>query len=219
MIKIKICGITNVEDAIYCSKYSDLIGVIVDVPVDTPRKIDRKKAKEIFSKTLFVEKVVVLMPKSVEEVVEIDRYLKPDYIQLHGNETIEMVKEIKDSINARLIKAITVKDYDAIDVAKSYARYVDAILLDSKKESYVRGVTHNWQISKTIAKKVDVPVFLAGGLNVENVVNAVKHVNPYGIDISSGVEEYPGKKDHLKVKLLYARIQEFIVKMIKEKTF
>lgn len=219
MIKIKICGITNIEDAIFVSKFCHLIGVIVNVPVDTPRKIDVEKAREIFSRIKFVQKVVVTMPRDIKDVLEIYRELKPDYIQLHGNESLEFVREIRKRLPCGIIKAITVDDEKSIDVAKKFERYVDAILLDSKKVDYIKGRIHNWNISRKIVESINKPVFLAGGIDDKNVVDALKIVKPYGIDVSSGIEKYPGKKDHKKVFNLYINVQKFLIEEIKSNNF
>ncbi len=214
MIKIKICGITNVEDAIFCSRFADLIGVIVNVPVNSPRKIPIDRAREIFSKVSFVEKVVVTMVNDVEKTLNIVDELNPDYIQLHGNETVEIVEELRRNISCKIIKAIIVEDERSIDIAKEFERYVSAIILDSKKRNYIKGERHDWRISKEIVKHVNVPVFLAGGINEKNVIEAIKFVKPYGIDVSSGVEKYPGKKDYKRVLNLYLNIQKALIEEI-----
>ncbi len=220
MTKVKICGITNSEDAIAAAEFgADAIGVIVDVPVETPRKTSVKKAKEILdSVPLFVSKVIVLMPESVEYVFDISDELNPDAIQLHGNESqdfiLELKKEIirrqsrrsseaKPRIKAKIIKVLHVDDNTKINYIMRYAEISDAILLDTKFGDSVGGTgkTHDWTKSKMICDMIKpTPLILSGGLNPGNVENAINTVNPYAVDVSSGVESMPGKKDKRKIE-------------------
>ncbi len=197
MVKVKICGITNEEDMDFCSKLADAVGVIVEVPVNTPRKLDRKRARDILSTANpLTYRVAVVMPKSLEEALEIYEYVEPDALQLHGNESVELVEKLKNEVNTHVIKAVHVKGLESLKIAESYAEVCDAILLDT---GYGSGKTHDWGISKAIVEKIKKPVILAGGLKPENVKSAILEVKPYGVDVSSGVEKEKGKKDFKKV--------------------
>ena len=212
LVKIKICGITNEEDMAYISKRVHAVGVIVDVPVKTPRKISLDKAVELKSYVApFTSLVSVLMPNSMEEVLEVYDALKPNAIQLHGFESLEFVKKLRDlknngKIDAHIIKVIHIPKDEEIDfktllnTAKEYEKYVDALLVDTKIENIkLEGKTHNWAVSKTLRECLKKPLILAGGLNKDNVLEAIKTVKPYAIDVSSSLEAYGGKKDLKKV--------------------
>ncbi len=197
MVKVKICGITNEEDMDFCSKVADAVGVIVEVPVNTPRKLDKKRAKDVLSTANpFTYKVAVIMPRNFEEAIKIYEYLEPDALQLHGNESVELIEEIKKETNVHIIKAVHVKGLESLKIAESYAEACDAILLDT---GYGSGKTHDWGISKAVVKKIRKPVILAGGLNPDNVKSAILEVEPFAVDVSSGVEKEKGKKDFEKV--------------------
>ncbi|XRO76134.1 phosphoribosylanthranilate isomerase [Methanocaldococcus sp. 10A] len=212
MVKVKICGITNEEDMAYISKRVHAVGVIIDVPVKTPRKISLDKAIELKKYIApFTSLVSVLMPNDIKEVLEIYKNLKPNAIQLHGFESLDFVKEIRNlknngKLNADIIKVIHIPKDEEIDfkallnTAKEYEKYVDAILVDTKIENIkFEGKTHNWAVSKKLKESLEKPLILAGGLNKDNVLEAIKIVKPYAVDVSSSLESYGGKKDLKKV--------------------
>lgn len=205
MTKVKICGITNSEDAIVAAESgADAIGVIVDVPVETPRRVGAEKALEILTSVpLFVSRVIVLMPESVEYVLGIVDELNPDAIQLHGNEPLDFISELKKNIKAKIIKVLHVDDNTKINYIMKYAEVSDAILIDTKFGNIPGGTgkTHDWTKSRMICDMIKpTPLILSGGLNPENVRNAINTVNPYAVDVSSGVESSPGKKDRGKTE-------------------
>ncbi len=202
MVIVKICGITNVEDALKCEELgADFIGTIVDVPVETPRKIGIETAREIHDEiTPPVTGVAVMMPESIEEALRIYDGVLPAFIQLHGSEGVMFLKELRSLVPCNIIKTIHVKGEDSIKEAVKFSKFTDAILLDTpSKEMGGTGKTHDWEISRKIVEAVQKPVILAGGLNPENVKEAVETVRPYGVDAASGVEKEPGKKDFDKV--------------------
>ncbi|AIJ06205.1 phosphoribosylanthranilate isomerase [Methanocaldococcus bathoardescens] len=196
----------------YISKRVHAVGVIIDVPVKTPRKISLDRAIELKKYIApFTSLVAVLMPNSIEEVLEIYNALKPSAIQLHGFESLDFVKELNElknngKLNSHIIKVIHIpKDEEIefknlLDIAKDYEKYVDAILVDTKIENIkFEGKTHNWTVSKKLRESLEKPLILAGGLNKDNVLEAIKTVKPYAIDVSSSLEAYGGKKDLKKV--------------------
>lgn len=200
MIRVKICGITNSEDALMAVNYgADAIGII-NVK-GTPRFVDLKIAREIFdSLPVFVSKVIVAMPETIEEALEIEK-TKANYIQLHGNESLDFVRELRGKTNLGIIKKISV-DENCLKNSKRYSGIVDAILLDTKVKGLSGGTgkVHDWDMSRNIVESIRKPVILAGGLNPENVKSAVEKVRPYAVDVSSGAESMPRKKDKRKVE-------------------
>jgi phosphoribosylanthranilate isomerase len=207
-MKVKICGITNPEDALSAAKCgADAVGV-VNIK-ESPRYVSLKEAEDIFSiLPVFVSKVVVATPKKLEDVLKIEE-TGADYIQLHGNESLELMREIAESSRLRIIKAVAAQDGCETE-AKIYSRIADAILLDTPSHLFGgTGRVHDWSISRRVVEVVDKPVILAGGLTAENVARAAAAVKPYAVDVSSGVEIRPGKKDEKK-------IMEFIMRAKKK---
>lgn len=215
LMKVKICGITNREDAIIAVKHgADAVGAVVDVPVKAPRKITAEKAKEIFSSVpVFVSTVAVVMPRTLDDASKIIIKANPDIIQLQGYESPEFVCEIKNKFpNLKIIKVVHIEgrdDFNKQKIDKILNEITDyknagasAVVLDTKTKSGIGGTgkVHNWNLSKVINEKIDIPLILAGGLNPENVKEAVVLVKPYAVDVSSGVEAVLCKKDREKVR-------------------
>lgn len=202
MTLVKICGNTTKKDAAKCEELgADLIGTIVEVPVATPRKVSREKAAEILSGVSSAGRVMVIMPRSVDEALEMYDVVAPDYIQLHGNETLQFVRELRSLVPCNIIKTIHVSGEKSIKEAKKFAACCDALLLDTPSpQRGGSGATHDWEVSRKIVGAVNIPVILAGGLKFSNVKRAIETVCPYGVDASSGVEKTKGKKDYAKMK-------------------
>jgi phosphoribosylanthranilate isomerase len=207
-MKVKICGITNQKDALSAAKCgADAVGV-VNIK-ESPRYVSLKDAEDIFSiLPVFVSRVVVATPKTMDEVRKIEE-TGADYIQLHGNESLEQVKEIAENSRLRIIKAIAAQDGCETE-ARIFSRVADAILLDTKMEGALggTGMVHDWDISRRVVEVVDKPVILAGGLTAENVARAAAAVNPYAVDVSNGVEASPGKKDEKKIAEFITRAKK-----------
>lgn len=200
MVLVKICGNTSKEDALMALNLgADLVGVIVDVPVATPRKVSASNAREILS-DVQGRGVMVIMPEGVEQALDYCDRVDPDYVQLHGGESVDFVKELRN-LSCGIIKTVHVAGRDAITDALKYASYCDYLLLDTPSAGMGgSGLKHDWVISREIVRSAKVPVILAGGLNPGNVEEAVRAVKPYAVDAASGVESRPGKKDYNKVK-------------------
>ena len=125
-----------------------------------------------------------------------------------SNWKIKELRNLKNNgkLNSNIIKVIHIpKDEEInfktlLNIAKDYEKYVDAILVDTKIENIkFEGKTHNWAVSKKLRESLEKPLILAGGLNKDNVLEAIKTVKPYAIDVSSSLEAYGGKKDLKKV--------------------
>jgi phosphoribosylanthranilate isomerase len=128
-----------------------------------------------------------------------------DCIQLHGEEPVELVADLRENMESRIriIKKIGVGGdrKRSLENALAYENVVDALLLDTAAgEIGGTGKEHDWSISKEIVERVKKPVILAGGLNPDNVTKAIALVKPYAVDVSSGVESEVRKKDAVKVK-------------------
>jgi len=192
--KIKICGITNTKDALLASQLgADALGFIFYR--ESKRYIDPEIAKRIISSLPpFVTTVGVFVNQSLDEIIAIKDKTGIDAAQLHGDETPQFCS----SVPLKVIKAIRVKDdLDEHGVAQ-YP--VQAILFDtySDVEYGGTGKSFNWEILKDIS--ISGEIILSGGLSPDNVAEAVRTVRPYAVDVSSGVEATPGKKDHMKLR-------------------
>lgn len=201
-VKVKICGITNNKDLVTAVEAgADAVGFVVNVP-SSPRNITPEKAGMLMKNTpVFVKNVVVTVPKSLSELIEIYERLRPDILQIHGHNLSDSV--IREKLaNTRLIRAIQVKSDHAVEETVKATNTFDAILVDSFVPDKFGGTgkVHNWELSKRVRQKVHPkPLILAGGLNPENVQDAIRTVKPYAVDVSSGVESQPGIKDSKKV--------------------
>lgn len=193
-VRVKICGITNAEDARFAaSAGADALGFIFFK--GSPRFITIDAAAEITGELPpFVAKVGVFVDEALETVNEIGTRLGLTAVQLHGNESAEYCS----SVRLPVIKAFRVKDESSLrDLGKFRAA---AFLLDSFVPGQLggTGAKFNWDLAVQ-AKKLGTSVILAGGLTPENIAEAVKMVQPYAVDVSSGVEKKPGLKDPQKV--------------------
>lgn len=203
MIKVKICGITNYDDAdMAVSLGADALGFIF-APA-SPRKIEPATAAEIIKRLPpFIKTVGVFVNEDIEKIKDISAYCGLDAIQLHGDETPEAC----ETLMPRTIKAIRVKDDTDLSKLQAYMGKVRALLLDtySEKAAGGTGKTFNWDKAIEI-KTLGLPVILAGGLTPSNIEEAIKKVRPYGVDINSGIEKSQGIKDHGLMKELFLNI-------------
>lgn len=203
MFRIKICGITNLEDAKKATESgADAIGFIF--VESSPRKILPQSAAGIIDKLpKEIFKVGVFANQKIEEIKATLDGCKIDAIQFHGDETPEFCNEFS---SFKIIKAFRVKDKTSQDEAKDYKK-VDAFLLDAFSKDTLGGTgkVFDWNIARDFIKSCEKPVILSGGLTSENIIDAIKTVRPYAVDVSSGVESTPGKKD-------YRLLGEFIEK-------
>ncbi|MBI4330202.1 MAG: phosphoribosylanthranilate isomerase [Chloroflexi bacterium] len=194
MIKVKICGITNLEDALMALEAgADMLGFIFAA---SPRQINLDRAREIIPKLPPGTRTVgVFVDSEIETVRSVAHILQLHRVQLHGAEPPEYCQALGPG---RVIKAFRVRDETVLDIIPAYE--VDALLLDSYDPSKAGGTgrTFNWDIARDAGKYGK--IILSGGLNPENVKEAIARVEPYGVDVSSGVETAPGKKDPRKVR-------------------
>jgi phosphoribosylanthranilate isomerase len=197
-VKVKICGITNVDDALAASGLGvDALGFVFHR--ESPRYVSPDQAGEIIGRLPpFITTVGVFVDMPPGEVEAIMQHASLDVAQLHGHESPGMCM-----LGRRVIKAIRVKELGDLEPLLHYR--VSAFLLDTyTQESFGgTGQIFNWDIA--LHAKQFGKIILAGGLNPDNVGKAVQWVRPYGVDVSSGVEERKGKKDHRKMELFIAR--------------
>lgn len=215
MIKVKICGITNIEDALAVISYgADAIGFLVgQVHYSTGSFITPEQAAEIVDALPpYCSTVLVTHTSHTDEVVGLARKSKVNTIQLHGETTPEEALEIKKELPyIKTYKVVHVFDESAIEEAKRYEKVVDGIILDTaiKETGQVGGTgkVHDWSISHKLVQSVSSPVILAGGLNPDNVIEAINAVQPFAVDVNSGVTNKDGTKDLEKVKIFVQRVK------------
>ncbi|MCP8306621.1 MAG: phosphoribosylanthranilate isomerase [archaeon] len=199
MVRVKVCGITNerdLEDAV--SAGADAVGFIVDVR-SSPRSLTIDRARELMKKApIFVSRIVVTVLEDLDRLITIKNELKPEYIQIHGNR--DYSREALN--NARLIKAVALKSTRSMKAILDDLEDFDAILIDSYMEGKHggTGIINDFEMCKKVREAIyPKPLILAGGLNPDNVEEAVRIVKPFAVDVCSGVESSPGIKDRKKL--------------------
>lgn len=197
MVKAKICGITNLVDALASVNAGcEALGFVFYKK--SPRYIAPEKAKEIIRHIpKEIVKIGVFVNENEKEIIRIAKLCKLDMLQFHGKETPEFCERFKDKY--KVIKAFRVKR--CIN-RKRVSRYKPfAFLFDTfaSKKAGGTGKTFDWRLIRHI-DDLKRPVFLSGGLTAKNVEDAIKCVKPDWVDVSSSVEKSPGIKDHKKVK-------------------
>ena len=197
MTRIKVCGIMNELD-LDCaiSGGADAVGFIVEVE-GSRHRISAEDAMELIRLVpVFTKSVAVIAPNSPEEAVLLARKTGADLLQVHGTLGAEEIKELKNQVHQKVIAAVP----PGVE-AHRMAGAADAVLLDTFKDGKLggTGAVHDWSVSAAVARDLQIPVILAGGLDPSNVGEAIRMVKPYAVDVSSGVEA-AGRKDPKKVE-------------------
>ena len=199
--KIKICGIKKIETLKCCIQNNiNYFGLIFYKK--SPRYISYEKALDLinYSKNKNISSVGVFVNENMEYINKIIKKLNFNFIQLHGEENDTYISNIKKNKNIKIIKVISVSTLNDIKKIKEYPNS-DLFLFDykpSKKElPGGNAKTFNWSLLKGI--KIEKPWFLSGGININNINDIKNYAIPYGIDVSSGVEEKLGIKNNKKI--------------------
>ena len=225
MTRVKICGMTNAEDVRLCAEIgAHALGFVVEYPVDVPWNIDRLVARELMQGVPpFVTKVIVVGDEP-QRVIELTDTLRPHVVQLHGNEPLDvtrsLVSKLKSEKGVLVIKALRFSSEsgkyicekeDPLEAARILQDTgVDALVLDSVSNTRPAGTGKvvDWQVARELRQQLRLPIILAGGLNSSNVGQAIAAVDPYGVDVISGVEDPVRKKNPDKLKAFFKSIQE-----------
>jgi len=198
--RVKICGITNSEDAqAAISSGADALGFLVGLIYPSADQLTPERARElVIGLPPFVNSVLVTHQSDPEVVSSLVTVVAPHVLQLHGTFAIADVPRIRERFpHLKILKAVHVEGESAIETSQRVAPYVDGILLDTRTATRLggTGVTHDWSISRRIREALSGrPVILAGGLRPDNVVAAIETVQPYGVDVNTGVCSEPGRK-------------------------
>lgn len=214
-VRVKICGITRKKDLTsVVAAGADAVGFIVGVAA-SPRNLTLDKAENLMKHVpIFVEKVVVTTTKNINFLMKIYERLRPNSLQMHGESMLDISIVRKNMPNIQVIKAIKVKDSNVKKADLKVIEPFDAVLLDSFVQGREggTGIIHDWKSSKRIKQAIHPkPLILAGGLKPENVQEAILVVQPYAVDVSSGVELRPGIKDSRKVFAFINNAKEVIL--------
>lgn len=212
--RVKICCISSKEEALMAVEYgASALGLVGNMP-SGPGVIDDHLIKEIAQ--IAPPSIATFLLTSETNTAQIIAHQK----KVNTN-TIQIVDTLKEGTyeqirkhlpNIKLVQVIHVVDEQAIAAAIQISKHVDAILLDSGNPNLVvkelggTGRVHNWELSKAIRAAIDIPLFLAGGLNANNVRQAIETVQPFGIDLCSGVRTN-GHLDESKLKAFFAAVR------------
>ena len=200
-VKVKICGMTNLKDVkVAVDSGVDAVGFIFYKK--SPRSVTMQAVRKIVLELPpFVDSVGVFVNETAEQINKIADRCNLDRVQLHGNESPTFCKKIR----RRVIKAIRVKDIQSLKKLSDYP--VSSFLLDTFSEDQYGGTgrVFDWNLAYP-AKKYG-PIILAGGLTPNNVRQAIQRIQPYGVDVCSGVESQPGIKDHKKMQIFLKNVK------------
>ena len=201
-MKVKICGITSAEDAENAVEAgADMLGFMF-YP-GSPRLISVEMAQAIERRlSPFIVRVGVFVDPTPEDVISAIHQCGLNLLQFHGRETPEFCRQF----GIMTMKAFRIRDAESLREIQNYK--TDSFLLDSYVADKAGGTgeTFNWELAVE-AGKFGKPIFLAGGLKPENVADAVRKVRPFAVDVSSGVEKSPGKKDPKKMRDFVAAVR------------
>ena len=218
-MKVKICGISNEIDALAAVNLgADCIGFVMGgkvLPV------------EVEPYAQWVRETIKKFPKGVDsflvthlfdgdDILDLSNYIKSTGIQISEDIDIEEVKKVRKNTNKKIIKTVVTTDPKAVEKLKLYEPYCDYFLLDSRDSGYTGGTgkENNWSMCRKLIEMTEKPVFIAGGLNPENVRGAIEETNPYGVDVSTGISSY--SESYLRKDRKDAKKIEKFIKIAKE---
>jgi len=212
--QIKICCISSIEEAELAIKYgASAIGLVSEMP-SGPGVISEDLIEEIASSVPREINTFLLTSKTnADSIIEQHRKCKTTTLQIVDRVKINVLIKLRKELHPiRLVQVIHVKGEESITEAKNVEQFVDVLLLDSGnqklkvKELGGTGRTHDWTISRKIRDAVSIPVYLAGGINANNVLDAAKEVEPFGIDLCSGVRK-DGKLSEKLLREFFRKIE------------
>lgn len=201
---VKICGLSTPETIeAGLASGANWIGFVFFPK--SPRHVEYGKAKELVGPVRGKASIVALtVNASDEELDAIDEAINPDIWQLHGEESPQRVREIKQRYGRPVMKALAIRDKEDLDPIPAYEEVCDILLFDAKPPADMKtdlpggnGIAFDWTLISGLSLKK--PFMLSGGLDPENVAEAIRLTKPQGVDVSSGIESAPGIKDTQKI--------------------
>lgn len=214
--RIKICCISSIEEAQLAIEYgTSAIGLVSEMPSGPGVIPEERIAAIAASVPPGVASFLLTSKQSASEIIAQQKYTRVNTIQIVDRVERGTYDELRKSLpGIALVQVIHVNGEESLTEALNIAPYVNALLLDSGNQSLPvkelggTGRVHDWKISRLIRDSVNIPVYLAGGINASNVAEAISHVRPFGIDVCSGVRTN-GKLDESKFQQLIYQIQTF----------
>ena len=204
--RVKICGLTRHTDLeLAIDVGADAVGFICDVPVETPREIPSDRvATLVDSCPPFVTSVLVTMPSSPADAIELVEAITPDVLQVHSGLDSSELGTVREAIDCQLLVGV---DADDVGSARTVDDVADGFVVDSVDADGAggTGTTHDWERTRGVAAELESPIVLAGGLTPANVTQAIRTVEPFAVDVSSGVESRGGIKDETAVRTFVDR--------------
>ena len=215
--KVKICGIMREEDIETCVRYgTDIVGFVVEYPVDVPWNLERERAKELIEHFRNVSKksnqpvkCCIVSGGNVDKLEKLVQFLEPDYIQMHYKENAKDVEQLKERLagtKTQIIKTV-LNVSDAPEFEKSGA---DILLVDARNSENAANskATIDEEIYNKVRSSVKIPVMAAGGITPENVADIVNRLQPEIIDLMTGVEDKPGQQSEEKIRNLFEELKK-----------
>lgn len=214
MIRVKICGLMNEEDLNFCVQAgAHCAGFVVNYPEPVPWNLDIDRARKLVQKVPPFVSSCVVSGGPVESILNMARTVRPDMIQLHYQETLnetEVIAERLSLMGIKTIKALRINSqgqcvFEMADPAAAARALSNSKLSALVVDSYTAaraggtGVAVDLNTFRIVKQESNLPVILAGGLNPDNIRQMIKETNPYAVDVLTGVEEYPGRKDRAKL--------------------
>lgn len=206
MVRVQVAGISYLEDALACELAgADAIGFTLGLPTGPHNGLDPQGARQIVEALPpLITPLVITYHTRAAEVVDLCREVGVATVQLHAPTEVTEITAMRAAIpGLKVILAVNVTGPDSVGLARERARASDALILDTYDPATGRhgatGKTHDWSLSQRIVEAVDVPVILAGGLNPQNVAEAIRTVRPWAVDVHTGVERPDGTTDHALV--------------------
>lgn len=212
--RVKICCISSVEEAALAVAYgASALGLVSHMPSGPGVISDQQIAEIAATVPPPIGTFLLTSRQNVSDIVAQHRFCRTNCIQICDHLTSGTHRELKDALpGISIVQVVHVVGPESVDEACAVVPHVDAILLDSgnqklsTKELGGTGRTHDWTLSRKIRDSIDIPVFLAGGLTPENVAQAICEVDPFGLDICSGVRTN-GKLDETKLRRFFAAVR------------
>jgi phosphoribosylanthranilate isomerase len=207
-MRIKICGITTVEQGVSIANMGATDLGFICVP-SSPRYLKLAQLEQLVAKLGSLANTVgVFADFSVATIAHVVGLTELNTVQLHGNESVEFCQELREALpDTEIIKAWRVQNNSDLESIQAYSQVVDSLLLDAYHPDALGGTgqTLNWQ--QLSAFKPPIPWLLAGGLTPDNICTALSQLHPDGIDLSSGVEVSPGNKNLDLVDRLFTNLR------------
>ena len=214
-VRVQIAGVSSADEALAAEQAgADALGFTLRLPSGVHDGLTEAKARAIIAALPpFIATVAITYVATAREAVDLCRYLGVSALQLHGAFPAQELPLIRAALpHLKIIRAVHVVGAESLAQARALERRVDALILDTYDPVTGRhgatGKTHDWSISRQIARQTRTPVILAGGLTEENVADAIRAVRPWAVDVHTGIEDADGARNFDQLRRFIARAKE-----------